>query len=182
MPEAPGRTHRELLERCRRGDQRAWADLVGEFGPLVFAVARRVGLAEDQCEDAAQSTFAALASNLGAIQEPAALPGWLATTARRESIRLSKAAARRPGAPLQIDPQAADAGPDLEALEAHYRLRTALSQLGPACRNLLRALYFEGSKPDYQGVAERLGVAVGSIGPTRQRCLAKLAEIFAGHP
>jgi hypothetical protein len=57
-----------------------------------------------------------------------------------------------------------------------------LEQLGPACRTLLRALFFEGSKPDYQGVADRLGVAVGSIGPTRARCLAKLAEIYTGRP
>ncbi|MFI4917268.1 MAG: RNA polymerase sigma factor [Phycisphaerales bacterium JB060] len=182
MPEDPGQHHAQLLERCRGGDQRAWAELVQELGPLVFAVARRVGLAEDQCEDAAQATFAALASKLGTIREPEALPGWLATTARREAIRLSRAAAKRQGTPLAGDPQAADGGPDLEALETHHRLRTALDQLGPACRNLLRALYFEGSTPDYRGVAERLGVAVGSIGPTRQRCLAKLAEIFAGRP
>lgn len=179
-PSDPGLA--ELVARCTAGDERAWWELVHRFGPLVFASARRVGLSEDLCEDAAQATFAALARHLQSIREPAALPGWLCTTARREAIRLLKEAAGRRGTVLEHDPEAPGDRSTLEDLEAHQRLRTALGQLGPACRNLLRALYFEGSKPDYQGVAERLGIPVGSIGPSRSRCLAKLAVIFTGRP
>lgn len=174
--------HAQLVARCKAGDERAWASLVHEFGPLVFAVARRVGLSEDCCEDAAQATFAALARGLGGIQEPAAIPGWLSTTARREAIRLSKDAAKRRGTALEHDPEAASEAAWIDEIETHHRLRAALGQLGPKCRDLLRALYFEGLNPEYREVADRLGMAVGSIGPTRKRCLAKLSEVFTGHP
>lgn len=174
--------HARLVARCKAGDDRAWASLVHEFGPLVFAIARRVGLSEENCEDAAQATFAALASNLDAIHEPAALAGWLSTTARREAIRISKDVAKRRGATLEHNPEATGGPAWIEEIEIHHRLRQAMGQLGPKCRNLLRALYFEGVNPDYQGVAQRLGMAVGSIGPSRKRCLAKLAENFSGHP
>jgi RNA polymerase sigma factor (sigma-70 family) len=176
------RDHAQLVVRCKAGDEKAWFDLVAEFGPLVFAIARRVGLSEDNCEDAAQATFAALAHKLDTIHEPAALPGWLSTTARREAIRLSKEVAKRRGRGLDHDPEGTNEPAWIEEVETHYLLRRALGQLGPKCRNLLRALYFEGSNSEYQAVADRLGMAVGSIGPTRKRCLAKLAEIFSGHP
>lgn len=182
MPDDGRICHLALLERCRAGDQRAWADLVHEFGPLVFAVARRVGLPEDVCEDVAQATFAALAGNLAALREPGALPGWLVTTARREAIAHSKAATKRRLAPLEHDPRAWDEVPALETLEAHHRLRTALGRLGPMCRDLLCALYFEGARPDYKAVAERLGMAMGSIGPTRRRCLERLGQIMQEEP
>lgn len=174
--------HAQLVARCKAGDERAWVALVHDFGPLVFAIARRVGLSEDACEDAAQATFAALASNLDKIHEPAALAGWISTTARREATRLSRYAAKGRGTILEHDPEAASEPASIDQIETHHRLRTALGRLGPKCRNLLRALYFEGLNPEYQGVAERLEMAVGSIGPTRKRCLAKLAEIFAGRP
>lgn len=176
MDEGPGL----LLERCRGGDQAAWGVLVREYGGLVFAVARRCGLAEDACEDVAQITFASLASHLGSLREPAALPGWLATTARREAIRRSKADGPRQGSLITIEPASDDRPPSIEDLEDHQRLRSALERLGDRCRKLLRALYFEASTPDYRGIADRLGMPVGSIGPTRQRCLAKLAELYGG--
>lgn len=178
MDDGPG----PLLERCLAGDQAAWRALVREYGGLVYAVARRCGLAEDACEDVAQATFAALAANLASLREPAALPAWLATTAKREAIRRSKADRKHAAHGLAHEPAWDDTGPSVADIEDHQRLRSALERLGETCRKLLRALYFEVSSPDYRGVAVRLGMPVGSIGPTRQRCLAKLSALYQGKP
>jgi len=153
---------------------------VREHAGLVYAVARRQGLREAECDDVVQSVFVTLLKHLDAIEEAAKLPGWLATTARRESWRIARRVARG-GAALEADHPLASpiSGDALERIELADRVRRGLEALGPKCRDLLTALFLETDHPDYERVSQRVGIPFGSIGPTRARCLAKLAEILA---
>lgn len=167
----------QLIERCVGGDARAWTELVGRFAGLVFAVARRHGLREDQCEDVAQSVFSSLARRIDRLRDPGALPKWLITSATRESWRVDRVA-RRAARSMVEDTTIAPSDESLQRLELAHRVRVALDDLGGRCRDLLLALFVETSEPNYQQISERLGIAVGSIGPTRARCIAKLVELL----
>jgi RNA polymerase sigma factor (sigma-70 family) len=173
----------ELIERCRAGDQRAWATLIDRYAGLVYAIARAHRLPEDACDDVAQVVFANLARSLDGLREAQALAAWVSTTTRRECWRLGRARARQ----RQVAQVLAQQGAGLEAeppatvhLEDAHRVRLALEELGGRCQALLQALFGAGTA-DYQRLAEQLGMPVGSIGPTRQRCLAKLASILDQH-
>lgn len=168
----------ELIERCRTQEPRAWSQLVDRFAGLVYAIARAHRLPEDACDDVAQVVFANLARSLQSIRDPQALASWLSTTARRECWRLIKARQRQRSS-LEDSPEVAVAPADqeLERIDAAHRVRLGLERLGERCRELLSALFGRGTV-DYQVLGARLGIPVGSIGPTRQRCLAKLAEIL----
>lgn len=167
----------DLLDRCLQGDEQSWYLLVGHHAGLVYAIARKAGLGEHDCDEVAQIVFAALARSLDKIRDRRALTAWLMTSARREAWRVS-AARRRSGAldPGVVESQAAFAE-DVARLEDHARVRDAMDKLGDRCRELLRALYFAPNL-SYEQVSNMLDIPVGSIGPTRQRCLARLAEIM----
>lgn len=164
----------DILDRCRSGDPTAWTRLVRRYGGLVYAIARRSGLDEHACDDVAQAVFAKLAGSLPHLREPAALPGWLATTSKREAWRLAAERRRAPEALSQPPAQA----PETADLVEHHRLRAAMEDLGGRCRDLLHALYFRPVRPSYEEISDLLDLPVGSIGPTRQRCLAKLAALL----
>jgi RNA polymerase sigma factor (sigma-70 family) len=172
-----------LLRRCQAGDHRAWRDLVSRHGGLVYAIARTHRLPEDACDDVAQTVFASLLKHLNDVREPAALVGWLATTARRECwrvVRKSRAQERLARGVASASGEAQEQQPEvsLERVEQAHRVRIALDELGGRCKELLTALFASPDKPDYTLIASRLGMPIGSIGPTRLRCLAKLAEIL----
>ena len=167
----------ELIQRCLSGDARAWTELVGRYAGLVLAVARRQGLREDQCEDVAQSVFGALARRLEHLRDPGSLSKWLITSATREGWRVARAARRMSAAPVE-EPHVESGEESLHRLELAHRVRMALDDLGGRCRDLLLALFVETNEPNYQQISERVGVPIGSIGPTRARCIAKLAELL----
>lgn len=172
----------ELLERCRAGDHRAWSTLVDRFAPLVYAIARRHSLHSAACDDVAQSVFVALVRRLPSIRAADALPAWLATAARRESRRHLAHARKLRDRDLSAGserPTLADP-PDatLEAIEQQSALRIAIADLGGRCRRLLELLYFQPSAPDYSDIARQLAMPVGSIGPTRRRCITKLLRLM----
>lgn len=168
----------DLLERCRLGDRAAWGVLVERFSGLVYATARAHGFDEPTCDDIAQTVFAALARSLHGIKSGLALPGWITTTTRRECWRVAALArrSRTLARPEVTDPDSIEER--LEAVERAQRVREALRELGGRCEQLLRALFLADGEPDYQSVAVRMGMPVGSIGPTRIRCLAKLAKLL----
>lgn len=173
-----GATH-ALLERCRAGDASAWDELVRLHRRLVYSVPRGAGLAADACDDVFQETFAILLRRLPEIRSGDALPKWLATTARHVTLRRLRSERRRADRDrARASEPVLDAG-DLEsALERWERLsavRDAFAALGERCRELLRLLLVEGTS-DYRSIGERLGMPVGSIGPTRARCMARLLE------
>jgi len=166
----------ELIDRAGRGDQQAWRDLVNRYANLVWSVARSYRLEHADAADVCQTTWLRLAEHLDSLREPSRLPGWLATTARRESLRVIAGRRREaPGAlPDEPDPDPS-AGPETLVLieDRDSRLWVAFGALSERCQQLLRIL---SSAPElsYVEVGVALGIPVGSIGPTRGRCLESL--------
>lgn len=165
----------DLVRECRQGDQVAWRRLVELHTGLVMAVARRRGLRTQECEDVAQHTFIALFKSLNKVEDPKSIPSWLITTASREAVRVAMLR-RREG--TEAPEQAAAESLDVRVLDEHHRVRTAVEQLGPKCRELIRCLFLESPPPDYEAIGQRLGMPIGSIGPNRARCLANLAKLL----
>ena len=171
-----------LLEGARRGDQAAWDGLVSEFSSLVWSIARSYRLTNDDAADAVQMTWLRLVENLDRIRDADRLPGWLATTARRECLQLLRRSGRqRPAFDDAAPSLVIDPAPPVEAAvlrdERDRAVWTAFSSLGDKCRRLLRVL-MASPPPGYREVAQALDMPVGSIGPTRQRCLEDLRRII----
>ena len=169
----------ELVTRARHGDQRAWDDLVERYAPLVWSLCRRYQLRTADAEDVNQAVWLRLVSQLDKIRDPAALPGWLATTTRRECIRVLRAA-RGPHAAEYLpdaetipDRQAEMAEQELLVAERHAALREAFARLPPCCQRLIGKL-IEDPPVTYAQISASLSIPVGSIGPLRGRCLDKL--------
>jgi RNA polymerase sigma factor (sigma-70 family) len=169
----------DLVLRAREGDQRAWDAIVERYAPLVWSICRRYRLAGADAGDAGQAVWLQLVDQIGQIRDPAALPGWLATTTGRECGRIVRAARRTcpPGHGLDDgdipDEQATSADDELLRAERHAALREALADLPPPCQQLI-ALLTEDPPVPYAQISARLGIPLGSIGPTRRRCLDKL--------
>ena len=169
----------DLVSRARNGDKRAWEVLVGRYAPLIWSICRRYELRGADAEDVGQSVWLHLVDHLDRVRDPAALPGWLATTARRECARVQRAAGGAydagpvPNAENTADEKAATADEELLAAERHAALREALTGLPPWCQELI-ALLIEDPPLPYAEISARLGIPVGSIGPNRRRCLDKL--------
>jgi RNA polymerase sigma factor (sigma-70 family) len=168
----------DLVTRAIKGDQQAWDVLVERYSPLIWSICRHYRLSRADAEDVAQRTWLQFVNHLGAIRDPAALPGWLTTTTRRECNRVVRAA-RGPQAAGQLpdgdlpDKQARTAEQELLAAERHTALREAFTCLSPS-RQQLMALLTEDPPVPYTEISARLGIPVSSIGPTRQRCLDQL--------
>ena len=169
----------ELVTRARHGDQRAWDDLVERYAPLLWSLCRRYQLRTADAEDVNQAVWLRLVSQLDKIRDPAALPGWLATTTRRECIRVLRAA-RGPHAAEYLpdaetipDRQAEMAEQELLVAERHAALREAFARLPPCCQRLIGKL-IEDPPVTYAQISASLSIPVGSIGPLRGRCLDKL--------
>jgi len=169
----------DLVMRARNGDQRAWDAIVERYASLVWSICRRYRLSSADTDDAGQAVWLQLVDQIDRIRDPAALPGWLATTTRRECGRIVRAAhrAQPPGYVLDADKipdeQTGTADDELLVAERHAALREALSHLPPSCQQLI-SLLTEDPPPPYAEISARLGIPVGSIGPSRSRCLDKL--------
>jgi RNA polymerase sigma factor (sigma-70 family) len=164
-----------LVIRARGGDERAWAALVERYAPLIWSLCRRYRLDTTDTADVGQNVWLLLVNQLGKIRDPAALPGWLATTTRRECARvLNRAEARHePDADNIPDGEAETIEQGLLAAERHAALREAFTHLPPRDQQLI-ALLIEDPPVPYAEISARLGIAIGSIGPNRRRCLDKL--------
>jgi len=174
---------RKLIIACRRGDERAWETLVARYDRLVFSIARRHGLSADDAADVTQTVFVILLESIDRLSEDVNLGGWLTTVTRRHSWRaLARRDRELPGekedmaeSSVLFGRQLSDPIDRWEKLQAVHK---ALNRLSERCRQLLLALYFDPSEPSYAEVAARLSMPVGSIGPTRARCLAKLKSLL----
>lgn len=167
-----------LLDACARGEQQAWRTLIDKYGRLVYSIPRRYGLAAADADDVFQAVFAGLHRGLSGIQQPGRLSAWLITAAHRESLR-SKARRATPGNPADAPDENTPLPPEQILLwERQHELHAGLARLGPPCSDLLRMLFFDARAATYEQVAARLGLPVGSIGPTRTRCFEKLREIL----
>src|ERR1700722_10942231 len=164
-----------LVTRAAGSDQDAWNELVDRYAPLVWAICLRYELSNHDIEDVGQTVWLLLVQQLGKLREPAALPGWLATTTHRECLRVVMAARRSPRLGTRFDDDAPqfvdDAMIEEEILiaERSAALRAAFGELPPRCRRLLAMLFADPPGP-YSAISAALGIPVGSIGPQRARC------------
>jgi RNA polymerase sigma factor (sigma-70 family) len=169
----------DLVARAKAGDRQAWDALVERYAPLIWSICRRHRLGRADADDVGQSVWLRLVDQLDTIREPAALGGWLATTTRRECGRVVRAARGPHAAPYPLDPetipdgQAEAARQDLLAAERHAALRQAFADLPPHGQRLIALLAADPPMP-YAQISARLGIPIGSIGPTRRRCLDKM--------
>jgi len=168
-----------LVLACRAGDREAWDEIVERYAPLVWGICVRLRLSRADTDDVGQNVWLRLFESLSTIREPAALPGWLARTTFNECLRVLRTAGQRVRVehPLDAEP-AVDGGYDLveeelERAERQLALREGFAQLRPRCRTLL-SLLFADARPPYEQIGGQLEMKVGSIGPTRERCLAEL--------
>ncbi len=161
------------------GDQDAFDWLVECYGRLVWSVIRSHGLSDADAHDAFQTTWLRLVEHLDRIREPRAVGGWLASTSRHESLRLLRHADRARPTPEeqfdQIEDAAETVDHDLIVAERDTQLWDALNELGERCRTLLRVLMADPPL-SYEEVSQALDIPIGSIGPTRGRCLGQLRE------
>jgi RNA polymerase sigma factor (sigma-70 family) len=171
-----------LLKAAADGDAEAWNQIVDDYHRLVWSVARGFRLSVADAADVSQTTWLRLVENLDRINNPDQLAGWLATTARRESLRLIRKAQREVPDSEEAEENVSffndsedDGDPEaaLVARQDNSDLWEAFSTLSERCRNLLRVVAVTPLE-SYAAVAEALGMRVGSIGPTRSRCLAHL--------
>jgi RNA polymerase sigma factor (sigma-70 family) len=182
-----------LVEHAAHGDQEAWSELVTRFSPLLVGVIRRFRLSPAEADDVAQTVWLRLVEHLGQLREPRALPMWIVTTARREALR-QLAGLRRDTLwdPLSAPPPGSSTDDDVDGgllrQERHEALLAGLAELPDRHRRLL-LLLVQDPPLSYGEISRRIGVPLGSIGPTRSRALDRLrrtpsirAFLTAGDP
>lgn len=165
----------DLLHAAAQGDQDAWNQLVDQFNGLLWAITRAHRLGHADAADVVQITWTRLVENLDRIRDPEHIGAWLATTARRECLRVIRHAGRAQPTeePPELAPRhKADSEPETAALtsERDLLLHRAMGELSPRCQRLLGVL-MAPDQPSYAEISAALDVPIGSIGPTRARCL-----------
>jgi RNA polymerase sigma factor (sigma-70 family) len=165
-----------LVERAAAGDERAWDDLVTEFGGLIWAVTRAHRLSHADAAEVAQITWTRLVEHVDRLQDPARVGAWLATTARRESLGIRRRGGRIALRGDDFPEYASEApahGTRLVEQERDDVLWKAFELLHPRDRELLRMLIAD-PRPSYEEISAALDMSIGSIGPTQARALEKL--------
>lgn len=180
-----------LFVAYRQGDEATMVDLVHLLTPLLWHTARAARLDAASAEDVVQNVWLALVRHADSISEPLALLQWLVVSTKRESWRVSRAAARvRPEDLDTLEPTGPAAGEagtttsvedEVVGHDSDSRLWRHIAGLPERCRALLRVIAF-ADRPDYAQLAQALGMPQGSIGPTRGRCLAKLRLALSADP
>lgn len=171
----------DLFAQWLDGDARAMDELVRLLTPVLWHVVRAYGLDQGHAEDVVQTTWFALVRRHETIADPRAVSGWLTVTARREAWRVSRLHRRADVTEsVELEPHLPTA-PSAEQTavqgDESRRLWDAVGLLPERCQRLLRVIAFD-ERPDYARIATDLKMPVGSIGPTRQRCLGKLRALL----
>ena len=172
----------DLIQACRQGDDQAFIVGYNLLPRLVFSIPLNYGLNQNEAADITQLTFLMLMQGLDNLDEDSHLGGWLATVARRNTWHVIERRRRENvgnealSDNIYLLDEASER--EKERWELINWLHDGLSRLDEPCRALLLALYFDPQQPSYSDVAQRFGLAVGSIGPTRSRCLGRLKEIM----
>jgi RNA polymerase sigma factor (sigma-70 family) len=180
-----------LVRRCQAGDATAWEALVARYQRLVYAIVTRMGLDEHAAADVFQAVFEKLVQHLPRLREPERLQAWIVTTAKREGLAARRHGQRqvsmtRPDNEDSAGPEEWDLADDspraeqlLDDLQQLHRLRLGLERLDERCRALLTLVFRdEDERLGYDEIGRRLDLPVGSIGPTRARCLGKLRKLL----
>ena len=175
----------ELIRACRNGEIGGWERMLEQYERLVFSVPLHHGLSHEDAADITQLTFTILLQSLDTLRDDSNLKAWLCTIARRHTWRILKRGQHetldevdtkfmRKGAALMDKPDHSD----IEYWELVSWLQQGLGLLNARCQELLTALYFDEQPSSYNDVAAQFGLPVGSIGPTRARCLAQLKQFL----
>jgi RNA polymerase sigma factor (sigma-70 family) len=170
-----------LIRGCLTGDNTAWTTLIRKYANLIFSIPVRRGFSRDDAADVFQAVCLALLGALGSLREPKALSAWLIQTTVHTCDRLDARKRRLvelDSAEQAMQPQAESPEGSLEQLENEQLLRETVARLGPDCKRLIELLFFNDPPIPYEKAAAELGLATGSIGATRMRCLEKLRMLL----
>ncbi len=174
---------RQIVTRCRRGSDEAWDELLDHVRPVVFSICRQSGLSSEECLDIFGQVSYMLVTRIDEVTSPERILSYVATATRRRIsnlFRASKFVRHLDLGSLDIPSNSPSERPDAvhEFNRRVEALRSALLRLSPREKELITALFLERDQPDYKAVAERLGMPVSSVGPTRARTLEKLRRIL----
>jgi RNA polymerase sigma factor (sigma-70 family) len=169
-----------LIRECLRGNDRAWSTIIAKYKNLIYSIPLRYGATPDDAADVFQSVCLELFAELPRLRKAAALRSWLITVSARQSLHWKTRRQRRGEQELtEADEERADADRSLpaelfEELEREQMVREAVAQLPRRCQEIIRLLFYEDPPVAYRDLARRLGLATGSIGFIRGRCLVRL--------
>jgi RNA polymerase sigma factor (sigma-70 family) len=171
-----------LVAACLRGDQQAWETLIDKYKRLIYSIPFKYGAGPEDAADVFQSVCIEVFNSLGQLKSADSLRSWLITVAVRQSYRWKKKQANH----VELDAMEPEAAEELAAsmpetviqLQQEQIVREIVDKLPPRCAELVRLLFFEQPPLPYAEVARRLGLATGSIGFVRGRCLERLRKIL----
>ena len=167
-----------LVKECLAGNEEAWSLLIGKYKALIYSIPVKYGLPPQEAADVFQSTCMELLTRLPELREPRALPKWLMQVAHHQCYRVKREQQRLVSRDAESDLQEPETPAIAENLvqqtEEEQMLREAVGSLTPQCRRLVELLFFETPPRPYAEVAAELGLALGSIGFTRQKCIERL--------
>ena len=170
-----------LVARCLDGDEAAWGLLVRRHSPVVWGVTRKAGLDESEAADVHQTVWRIAVQDLARVRHPERIGHWLARTAYLQTMRRIRDKMTWRRVYRRIVPAEADAlTPEdvVQSVEDRHRVRGALRRIDERCRRLLELLYYESPRPSYAQIGSFMDMPVGSIGPTRARCLSRLEDLL----
>jgi RNA polymerase sigma factor (sigma-70 family) len=175
-----------LVAAAADGDRQAWEKIVESYGRLIWAIARNHRLSPGDAADVSQTTWLRLLEHIGRLSDPGRVGAWLATTARRECLRM-RAKNRRTSpvsdeAIFELAQPRAEAPDELDgallAAERSDAVQGAITKLPPACQQILQLMMLD-PPPSYEEIAAAIGRPIGSLGPSRRRCLEKLRVLLS---
>src|SRR6266436_8383510 len=176
-------TDERLVKACLSGNEEAWSSLIEKYKALIYSIPVKYGLPPHEAAEVFQATCVELLARLPELREPRALPKWLIQVAHHECYRWKRQSQRLISRDFQRDLPEPQTPAIAEALvqQTHEEqmLREAMTTLSPKCRQLIELLFFETPSRPYSEVAGKLGLAVGSIGFTRQKCIERLRRTLS---
>ena len=167
-----------LIKQCLSGNEEAWSTLIEKYKALIYSIPVKYGLPRHEAAEVFQSTCVELLTRLPELREPRALPKWLMQVAHHQCYRWKQQQHRVVSRDADSDLPEPATPPIADALvqqtQEEQMLREAMSSLTPQCRRLVEMLFLEIPPRPYTEVASELGLALGSIGFTRQKCIERL--------
>lgn len=171
-----------LIRACLNGNEQAWAALIAKYKNLIYSIPLKYGASPQDAADIFQSVCVELFSELPKLRKTQALRSWLMTVTAHQAFRWKRRTQRRAEDELtevEESQMPSDVPPDLiETVEREQILREAVARLPPRCQEIIRLLFYEAEPVPYQDLAARLGLARGSIGFIRGRCLKRLERLL----
>jgi RNA polymerase sigma factor (sigma-70 family) len=174
----PERDDTRLVKECLSGNESAWSQLIDKYKALIYSIPIKYNLPPQEAADVFQATCVELLVRLPELREPRALPKWLMQVAHHECYRVKRLGQRVVSRDSEEDTPEPETPPIADTLvqqtQEEQMLREAMATLTPQCRRLVEMLFFESPSRPYAEVASELGLALGSIGFTRQKCIERL--------